>query len=272
MGKTELASGEEGHYVYLYRNPKGKALYVGYGANHRRATIHSSRSHNKTLESFLRKNKYTVDIAGPFLSKTTGCAVETALISVLRPEFNVHPGSTECRFRPLGLPNDFADRVLLPALSRRDVFRHIGRSESVTSVLLVYVGDKEFEDGRKPYNPANPPKEDEILERMDRWWQIGRHIEHWRKNASESPAVLIGLSGPPKDRFIIGAIKIYQVKWDSVDKDGGLYSIPTTEPNDLDAFGLRGRKISPEANLKFGGWTSQFFIILKRNGRVIGGG
>jgi hypothetical protein len=270
MRKSKLASRQEGHYVYLYRNPKGKPVYVGYGANPRRAIIHSSRSHSKTLVSFLKKRKYNLDIAGPFHSKITGCAVETALMSVLTPEFNKNPGPTECRFRPFGLPNRFADRLLQPALNREDFFRRIGRA--ATSALFVYVGDKHFDDNRPGYNPAKPPKDKQILNRMHRWWQIGRHLERWCKDPSHSPVVLIGLTGRPSDRFIIGAVEIDREKWDSTKKKGGLYSIPTKGPRDLDAFRLRGRRIDPETHLRFGALTSQFFIILKRNGRVIGGG
>jgi predicted GIY-YIG superfamily endonuclease len=223
----------DNHYVYLYRNAEGKVLYVGYGATHRRATIHSSRSHGETLGTFLKRSKFTLEIAGPFRSKITGSAVETALISVLKPRFNKHSGSTDCRFRPFGLPNRFADRLDLPPLNAADFFRG---TERAAAVLFVYVGDEDFDDGRPGYNPVNPPKNRQIINRMNRWWQVGRYLEGWRKNPSQSPFLLIGLTGRPKDRFIIGAVRVKQHKWGSVEKRGGLYSIPTSGPRDLDAF------------------------------------
>ena len=270
MEDNELLQQQSRDYVYLYRDLAGKVLYVGYGANHKRATSHSSRSHSKTLASFLAENKYTLEIAGPFRSEVTGRAVETALISALRPAFNKHPGSMDCRFRPLGLPNHFADRLLLPPLKKRDFFRNLPRN--VSSVLFVYIGDRDFGDGRKPYDPTKPPNDRQMLERMDRWWQIGRHLASWTRSSSQSPALLIGVTGSLTNRFIVGAVKIATERWSSVEKDGGLYSIPIAGPNDLDAFGLRGRKVSPEARLRFGALTPQFFIILKRNGQVVGGG
>ncbi len=33
------------------------------------------------------------------------------------------------------------------------------------------------------------------------------------------------------------------------------------------AYGLRGRRISPSAGIKFGNWAPQFYMILGRNGR-----
>ena len=159
---------------------------------------------------------------------------------------------------------------MLPALNRADFFRRIGREAA--SVLFVYVGDEDFDDDRPGYNPAKPPKDQQILNRMDRWWQIGRHLEGWCKDPSQSPIVLIGLAGRPSHRFIIGAVKIDRERLGLAKKEAGLYSTPTKGPRDLDAFELRGRRISPEANLKFGALASQFFIILERSGDIIGGG
>jgi hypothetical protein len=99
-----------------------------------------------------------LEIAGPFRSAVTGRAVETALISILKPVFNKHPGSEDCRFRPLGLPKPYADRLLLPPLRKRDFFDKSSRK--LSSVLFVYVGDHDFGDGRKPYDPTKPPKDD----------------------------------------------------------------------------------------------------------------
>src|SRR4051794_6528136 len=93
-----------GHYVYLYRDDRGKVRYVGYGRKPGRASVHQSRSHNDALNAFLSKGKYALEIAGPFGSEETGRAVESALISALAPDLNRAPGQTRWTFRPLGVP------------------------------------------------------------------------------------------------------------------------------------------------------------------------
>jgi hypothetical protein len=40
-----------------------------------------------------------------------GRAVETALISALDPRFNRAEGATKHRFRPLGVPENFSERI-----------------------------------------------------------------------------------------------------------------------------------------------------------------
>jgi len=100
---------------------------------------------------------------------------------------------------------------------------------------------------------------------------MGRYVERWRRDPDHSPHLLIGVTGSPRDRLIIGAVNINQERWCLARPDRGLFPIPTAGPNDLDAFELRGRRISRDANLKFGALASQFFIILNRSGRVIGG-
>lgn len=47
--------------------------------------------------------------------------------------------------------------------------------------------------------------------------------------------------------------------------------IPIEQPNNLDVFGLRGRKLSREAGLRFGALRSQFYILLNTNGDLEGG-
>jgi hypothetical protein len=86
------------HYVYLYRDERGESRYAGYGKRVTRATAHLIESHNSELAAFVRSNKFTIDVAGPFKSKKIGLLVETTLISALQPEFNVTKGQKEARF------------------------------------------------------------------------------------------------------------------------------------------------------------------------------
>lgn len=259
-----------GHFVYLFRDKQGRCKYVGYGISYRRATSHLSGSHNKGLNRFLRDGDYTLEIAGPFATKETGRAVETSLISVLNPDFNRDPGETRWRFRPLGVPKKYANRLTLPPLGRKELLGQLGRSASC-SILFVYVNDKKLRDGRVGYDPSTPPSDSKILQRMDEWWQLGRYVQDWSKAPLKSPSVLVGVSGRPDSRFVIGAVRINKSGWENARSDGGLFQIPTNGPRDLDAFGFRGRRISAKANIKFGAFSHQFFIILGRDGKSIGG-
>jgi excinuclease UvrABC nuclease subunit len=100
-----------GHFVYIYRDLRGRVLYVGYGANSGRGASHQSGSHNPELDAYLRTSAYRAEISGPFGSEEMGRAVETALISALDPRFNRAEGATKHRFRPLGVPENFSERI-----------------------------------------------------------------------------------------------------------------------------------------------------------------
>ena len=77
------------HFVYLFRDRRGKARYCGYGKSPERAVSHVSGSHRPELEAFLRTEKYTLEVAGPFGDRDTGLAVETALITALEDRKSV---------------------------------------------------------------------------------------------------------------------------------------------------------------------------------------
>ena len=106
-----------GHCVYIYRDEKGKIRYVGYGKSLERAT---SRNRGKEMLRFLDQGKYTLELAGPYGYPETGQAVETALISLLEPDLNSKkaPGPTSLRFRPLGVPGVFSERLATSLLKR----------------------------------------------------------------------------------------------------------------------------------------------------------
>lgn len=147
-------SARTGHYVYLYRAKDGRPLYVGYGAQAGRANVHrSGRSHNSNLhESLLNDTGISVEIVGPFGSKETALMVETVLISALRTKCNLHPGMSEWRLRPFGVPPQFVDR--------RDTLLSYEslcvKAKDVGGLLLVYVSSSDFDDGRKGYDLAGP--------------------------------------------------------------------------------------------------------------------
>jgi hypothetical protein len=259
-----------GHYVYLYRDERGRPRYVGYGKAQTRASVHLTRSHNRALAAFIAKGKYNLEIAGPFGSEAAGRAVETALISALKPDLNVDPGQTRWRFRPLGVPERFADRLLLPPLLREEFLKR--RAGQVPCpVIFVRINERDFEDGRVGYNAAHPPTDRQILERMDKWWSLSRFAEVWSNRPSTSPKTLIAISGRPGAQIVAGALRIDRSGWERAEHDGALYVVPTEGPRDLDALGLRGRRVSADADIKFGPFRNQSFLILNCDGTTIGG-
>jgi len=191
-----------GHYVYLYRSLSGKARYVGYGVAPSRALEHRDASHNAAVEAFIAGGSYTLEIAGPYGSREEGMHVETALISALHPDLNVAPGDAT-RFRPVGVPGDLADRVLLEPLSEAEL-GGIGQG-----ALIVYLAAGDFmADGRKKADPASPDVE-VIAQDCEKWWQVNRHIDEWTSGAAPKPRTLVAVFGPkPGARFVIGAFEI----------------------------------------------------------------
>ena len=150
------------HFVYIYRDKSGKARYVGYGENSARALSHRTKTHNVELHNLLSTEDLDLEIAGPFDSKEIGVAVETALISALKPDANsvLAPGPKKYRFRPLGVRDEFISRIVAPPLSLRDLQKVLTKHKS-SQFLCVKITDKAFEDGeRLGYDPANPPNDE----------------------------------------------------------------------------------------------------------------
>ncbi len=166
---------DEGHFVYLYRDKAGRPMYVGYGKDARRALFHVSGSHNILLNAFLESGAYDLSIAGPFGTEEMGRAVETVLISALRPEFNVNPGPSKWKFRPIGVPGKFIHRPALPPLTRGDLVR-VMDERGYALMLFVYLNDQDFSDGRLGYDIANPPSDSDVYIRMKEWWYVGRFV------------------------------------------------------------------------------------------------
>ena|ERR1700722_10117489 len=259
-----------GHYVYAYRDEKGKIRYVGYGKGVARAT---SRNRSKAMLEFLLQRKYTLEVAGQYGSKETGLAVETALISLLHPDLNSRkaPGPTHLQFRPLGVPEKFSNRLAASPLESAD-FTGLGQGRSCP-FLFVFISKLDFvgDDSRRGYSLAKPLSDPEILKRMEGWWQLGRYVRTWKTHPQQSPRILVGVTGDPAHRIIIGAVAINWQAWGKHPPDRGLYLVPTLKTANLDAHGLRGRLISPNANIKFGAFKHQFFVILGRNGKAVAG-
>ncbi len=230
-----------GHYVYLYRDVRGKVRYVGYGEKPSRATVHLSRSHNELLTAFLAKGKYELEIAGPFGTEEIGRAVETVLISALKPDCNRAPGQTRWIFRPLGVPESFVDRLNLPPLTRSD-FLQPREGVCPGPVLFVYISSKNFED-RPGYDLAKPPTDEQILDRMVKWWELGKHVARWSDDFKRSPALLVGVSGSPDARIVIGFCDCGSIPMEICGTPG--WSVPSSVPRAADV-GCRTVSWSPD--------------------------
>jgi len=53
--------------------------------------------------------------------------------------------------------------------------------------------------------------------------------------------------------------------------NGRYYSVPIRNRRNLDFCGLRGRRIAREAEIRFGPFTPQIYLILNPDGTSVGG-
>lgn len=251
------------YFVYVYRNAKNQnPVYIGQGKNVSRSTQHQIESHNPEFDEWLRENKYSIEIIGPLGTKELADRIETALISCLQPAqssklMNKHGGVSKYRFRPFGVPSKYVERT--ECIVELADFKKIRRS--IGDIIFVINNGQDFGDSRVGYDLLSPPTDDQIKQRIMKWWQLNLRKEHWNDSHQNSPGLLVGVFGAPGQQMIIGACEVDKNGWSDVEySSGGLISIPLK--NDfLDAFELRGKKISVEFGLKFGSFRHQQFRI-----------
>jgi hypothetical protein len=262
---------EQSHFVYLYRDKDGSPLYVGYGESPKRAISHINSTHSVQLEKKLVRGGYSLEIAGPFESPEVALAVETALISAMRTTCNIAGGQNRWRFRPLGVPLSRAERPQDEELTFATLKKDASKA-NLFPILFVRINEEYFDsDGRFGYDPSKPPRDKDILARIDRWWQLARRLDDWITNPTSSPGLLVGIYGPPGAQIVIGSVFIARESWSTAETCEGLIHVPTRGPADLDALELRGRRISREVGLRFGPFRQQVFILLKADGTREGG-
>jgi hypothetical protein len=163
------------HYVYLYRDKNRNPIYVGRGEKAERSYAHTtSRAHNQTLSELLKDGSHSIEIAGPFQSAETAAAVEAALISALSgtPRLNEllankNEGDSQGRFRPIGVPLSLENRISETPLKRENLKQ---LASEFGPVLVVYVNDQDFSDGRTGFNPAQIPTDQKIVDRIEKYW------------------------------------------------------------------------------------------------------
>ena len=245
------------HFVYIYRDASGKACYIGYGESSARAFERMAQTHNKRLRELVNSRSLTLEIAGPFESEATAFAVESALISAIVPGAESARGQTIHRFRPLGVPPQFAERFEMAPLSRDDLVEILDEVNS-PSFLCVHVDNIDFEDEngviRRGYEPSNPPSDEEIANRIKRWWLLETKLGDWRRNPMQSPAILLGIHGDMDNQFVLAAIATDRENWNTAarfSEDETRYEVPVKLTLGLDVAALRGRRISRKVGLKF---------------------
>ena len=245
------------HFVYIYRDASGKVCFIGYGQSSEAAFARMAQTHNKRLRELVNSKSLTLEIAGPFDSQTTALAVEAALLSAIVPSAESARGQTIHRFRPLGISPQYAQRFALAPLTRDDLIEILDEANS-PSFLCVHVENIDFEDEngvlRRGYEPSNPPTDEEISERVKRWWLLETKLEDWKRNPMQSPAILLGIHGDSDNQFVLAALATDRDNWDAATRfaeDETRYEVPIQEKLGLDVAALRGRRISRKVGLKF---------------------
>lgn len=249
------------HCVYLYRDPKSqKIVYVGRGASPGRAVQHTGGSHNPGLRAIIDEGEYSVELAGPYSSAEAAAAVEAALISALRLPTtqaaltNAAQGDGP-RFRPFGVPADYADRLLLPPLAVTEVGVITGGALIVRNSF-----GGELAPGRPRLDPLHP-QDDVIAENLWRYWLLARLVPGWVSDPSTCPKVILSAAGPIRHRFVPGASFIDTALFGT----GDPREVPLVRPLDLDACELRGRMLS---GLKFDLGRQSHFLWVTGDGAV----
>ena len=245
------------HFVYIYRDASGKACYIGYGQSSEQSFVRMAQTHNKRLRELVNSKSLTLEIAGPFDSMETALAVESALISAIVPGAESARGEMIHRFRPLGVPPQFAQRFALAPLGRDDLIEILDEANS-PSFLCVHIENIDFEDEngflRRGFEPSNPPSDAEIANRVKRFWLLETKLADWRRNPMQSPAILLGIHGDNDNQFVLASIATDRENWNTATRspeDETRYEVPIKQSLGLDVAALRGRRISRKVGLKF---------------------
>jgi hypothetical protein len=259
------------YFVYLYRDKKGSPVYFGQGKDILRATSHKNKSHNEEFDKWLKSasgKTAKLELIGPLGSKAVADAIESALISACKPAqslriFNKHPGNGIHKFRPFGVPFRYAERTM-QILEKKEL---IAVSKKYGSTMFVRINQEDFSTQKgqlSGYDLASPPSDLDIKTRIEKWWQVNARSVFWSSNPSQSPGLLLGVTGSPGSQFIIGSARIDTTQWGQAEIwKGGLLKIPLLKTDSrLDAEALRGRPISREIGLTFNSFRhSQFRIF-----------
>jgi hypothetical protein len=107
-----------------------------------------------------------------------------------------------------------------------------------------------------------------VIANMEGVWDLGRHLDDWRRAPHESPRVLIGVHGKRvSHRFIVGATEIDIDRWGASElevPDRRRWRVPLVDRTSLDAFALRGRRVEA---VRFGQFSWQLHIWVDATGK-----
>lgn len=163
----------------------------------------------------------------------------------------------------MAVPLHLADRPLQPPLTRDHLHE---LTSSGYRLLFVYINGSDFSDGRKGYDVADIPNDNEIADRAEKFWQLARYLSDWRQYPETAPTHLVAVSGPKGRRFVIACSDISRDEagcW-RIPKEkihaGGLVTVPINR-KDLDALEIRGRRLSADIPITFGSFRHSVFLL-----------
>lgn len=252
----------EKYFCYIYRRPEnGRILYVGYATDASRAY---TDGHNDLIMSYVGSGqKYEISISGPYRDEDEARNIEAALVSVLRPEFNQidQPGN---RFRPLGIPQEFSSRRLIPPIDIHDLGRLTG------GCIVVFCNlTSQLKSGKAKVGPTSF-SDDVILENIKGHWAVKKFIPTWSETPTDSPSYLVAVQGPVNDRIVIASVEIQKDGWaqtPSAPWAPNLFEVPISPSDELDMMNLRGRCV----DIKFGAGTANSTMVVDGSGLVLHG-
>ena len=233
-------------FVYVIRDPETyEVRYIGRGKHLDRPLSHLKGSHNEGLNKFLtalaRQNiAPIIEWAGPYNDEISAKSVEAALISVhwSKRLLNKRLEDRLLSFRSFTIPPNLTKRQYDDRLSRAQV-RKMG------GALVVYVNAKNFhEDRRSGALPKLNVTDDEICDRVSKWWQISQEVSEWKTGSVAQPKYLIGLTGPTERRWVFASMEINHGGWPDASPPHGLWQVPVRNKRPYnDAGGMRGRLV-----------------------------
>lgn len=258
-----MKSRRPSHLVYIFRDGAGRPRYVGRGGAVTRPEEHVRGTHNGGLRRLIDGGDYAIEVAGPYRDEAEAASVESALITALQVRAlpaltNICDGDGP-KFSPLGVPEEYADRRAMAPFSLPEIGLKAG---GALLVRLSSGGDFVGDTGRAKFDPSRPIDE-VVSENIRRWWMIGRLVDRWGSRPESAPRVLLGVAGPPRRRYVVGALRIDNRGWEHAERDGALWSVPLRRGDDLDACRLRGRLVE---SARFGRGRQDHFIWVDRRG------
>jgi hypothetical protein len=250
------------YFCYIYRQARdGRIIYVGYATDASRAY---TDGHNERVTRFVSSGeKYEISVSGPYRDEQEARNVEAALVSAIDPDFNLidQPGM---RFRPLGIPEELAQRSREERLDAHEIGRKTG------GCIIVYCNlTSELMSGDAKVGPTSF-SDDTIFNNIKGHWGVKKFLDIWGNNPTQSPTTLVAVQGNPIDRIVIGSAHIDINGWANASPapwDARFYEIPLLVEKGLDACELRGRKV----DIKFGAGTTNSTMVIDHTGLALHG-